>query len=202
MQTILKQIAALPNFGGFYDEEFTDDYMAMMYGPDCFEHDEPGFKVPEIDYAATYLAVAKGPVMEEYRRLFDDDLPPIFKGLEFYSLYSPREYNFETDRVLAVVKYDREALETLLFEEYRESFNEFLRANYSSRSGFISFVPNNIEEWERKEWRGDDAQTADRESRALTVALEFLADLFQIGNVIPEELDGTTKVHECIVFKD
>ena len=72
--------------------------------------------------------------------------------LKFVELVSPREYNFETDRIFATTAL--EALQTLRTTVDERFLREQIRTRHSSRSGFISFYSNKLEEWpsEVSEW--------------------------------------------------
>lgn len=91
-------------------------------------------------------------VGEEAVDLIYDGLPhEILRGFEFVEIDSPREYNFRTDRIVANAEIAEDLLEKYCFEENRGSFAIYLVENYTTHSGFISFVPNNINEFENWE---------------------------------------------------
>ena len=85
------------------------------------------------------------PVMEKYGvERFSD-----------YSLHHPREYNFATDRLYFTV-HMKEGWERTMahwLSEFRRNpmFQKFINDNYTSRSGFISFMPQSLDEIERME---------------------------------------------------
>ena len=66
---------------------------------------------------------------------------------EYESMSSPREYNFTTDKLNLRLKIDLDRLKGELIgnAELRAAFDDYLNAKYSSRSGFISFVENNVD---------------------------------------------------------
>lgn len=66
---------------------------------------------------------------------------------EYESLWSPREYNFTTDKLNLLLKIDLDLLKGELISnaELRREFDRYLHEKYSSRSGFISFVENNAD---------------------------------------------------------
>lgn len=70
----------------------------------------------------------------------------IISKIDFVALDSPKEYNFRTDRLVLNIEYDEDKLTEFLIEN-KKDFDAYLRANWSSRSGFISFVPNNYEDF-------------------------------------------------------
>lgn len=60
--------------------------------------------------------------------------------------YSPREYNFGGDQSNFDLEIPDNFLSMVLASVDRESLEGFLKEKYSSRSGFISFTPNNLED--------------------------------------------------------
>lgn len=70
----------------------------------------------------------------------------IISKIEFVKLDSPKEYNYRTDRLVLNVEYDERELSYFL-QRNKEDFDNYLRTNWSSRPGFISFVENSYEEF-------------------------------------------------------
>lgn len=66
----------------------------------------------------------------------------IIKDMSFVALHSPRFYNFETDKIECDIILDWDKL-LIYVQEHRDDFAEYLADNYTSRSGYVSFVPNN-----------------------------------------------------------
>lgn len=79
--------------------------------------------------------------------------------LTYSHTYHPRYYNFETDSIVFNFNYSDE-LKHWLFDyaaENKSYFEKFLADNFTSRSGFISYTPNNwidwLDGWNGTEWR-------------------------------------------------
>lgn len=66
----------------------------------------------------------------------------IIKDMQFVALHSPREYNFSTDKIECDIKLDWDKL-LIYVQEHRDEFAKYLFDNFTSCSGFVSFVPNN-----------------------------------------------------------
>lgn len=66
---------------------------------------------------------------------------------EFEEMKSPRFYNFETDRIFA--KLSRADFCKLLKKVRGARLREMAKEMFTSRSGFISFYSNKVEEWGR-----------------------------------------------------
>ena len=68
------------------------------------------------------------------------------ESIEFEGVYSPREYNFSTDSINVKVTID-----TTVIAEYvrdnKESFAEYIKERFTSRSGFSSFYSNDVDVW-------------------------------------------------------
>ena len=73
---------------------------------------------------------------------------PFIRSIHFTGgTYSPREYNFSTDTLDFTVNIDERLLRVSL-EALRgnKDFGTWLRENFTSRDGFISFTPNSYGE--------------------------------------------------------
>lgn len=70
----------------------------------------------------------------------------IIKNMQFVALHSPQFYNFETDKLEIEITLDWDKL-LIWVQENCGAFNKYLHDNYTSCSGFTSFVPNNYNEF-------------------------------------------------------
>lgn len=61
-------------------------------------------------------------------------------------IYSPKYYNFSTDEIVMDVTYSKSKILQVVKKE-RETFNQFLKDNYTSYDGFNSFTSNNYDDW-------------------------------------------------------
>lgn len=89
--------------------------------------------------------------------------------LAYHHTYHPRYYNFETDSIVFDFNYSNE-LKDWMFDYVKDNdrFDKFLADNYTSRDGFISFTPNNWDDW-LFSWR-------DSEYRCVSAALAFIIE--------------------------
>lgn len=78
-----------------------------------------------------------------------DPCDEVLSDFQFVRLDSPRYYNYGTDRLVISCQVDIEALHKFAFESNRDAFDLYLHENFTSYDGFISFVPNNVEDFER-----------------------------------------------------
>ena len=114
-----------------------------------------------VDYSEAHIALAK-----EYLSAWMEQ----FKGetgialdYEYESYSSPRYYNFETDRLFCWIS---DASIAALFEasaaDNHKQLAEHIAARFTSRSGFISSYPNDLESWLEKpvaEWDHNELAT-------------------------------------------
>lgn len=196
----MKNIISLPNFGGFYGEEFTDRWIECEAEhirdehPD-FTDEQIDTELSEIDYSKTYTEAASLCVygVDGYRERLMETFPFV-TDVTFERLDSPKYYNFRTDEIHAVVEYDYITLQHHVFVEEREAFEAWLKENYSSRDGFISFVETDVQDF-IEEYKNE--QQTPEWSKCLTVIFEFLCRDWE--TVIPDAVDG---IWECVSVKD
>lgn len=113
------------------DDDFENDfseYNADQFW-DNFDFDKYKTKIQEL--AADFLTYE-----------IDDNEIKIEAG----ELYSPKYYNFDTDNIELTVEFDKVKILNNVFKDVN-TFDTFLRENYSSYDGFCSFTANNFEEW-------------------------------------------------------
>lgn len=128
------------------------------------------------DYSAAYLTIAR-----DYVAAFDDlagetfgltrpDVRKVYNwetkkttreacrrdsiGLEFEEMTSPREYNFQTDRLFAKVplKVMRDLFKRSAADDHA-TFAAVIRRRFTSRDGFSSFYSNDVATWTDKPLR-------------------------------------------------
>jgi hypothetical protein len=153
-------------FMGFY-ETYAGEALKLFTENDCYNVSEPILvKMQEFDrwsdtrecmelVAKTYTDDFFANLNAE---LAQEGLPPIIPN-EYSGLSSPREYNFETDRLFAkvpkkiMVDYWHRILGN---PDLRARLKKYLTDTFKSRSGFISFYDSTVEEWEAKDPNGFD----------------------------------------------
>lgn len=87
-------------------------------------------------------------VYNEYAKEYVSQLAEILDiKIEYEEMISPREYNFQTDRIFG--KISRNDLAKMLWKIKGKQLNDRVKAKFTSRSGFISFYSNNIKDWGR-----------------------------------------------------
>jgi hypothetical protein len=97
-------------------------------------------------YDDFFLHVNWEQVYQKYATAYCDEFAKTFGiTLDFEELVSPREYNFQTDRIFA--KISRNDLAKILKKVRGEKLKNTTNKLFSSRSGFISHYSNNIRDW-------------------------------------------------------
>ena len=140
-------------FSGFYcsvhDREL-DDTLEQMFQNDCGDanHELVYRASNSMDWRAVHTAYAK-----EYCVNFSSWLE---LDLEFSEVDSPREYNFTTDRVFALIRED--SLKRAYDKVDTPRLRILVRDRYTSRDGFVSFYESDLDDWPADVLQGDHNQ--------------------------------------------
>lgn len=137
-------------FDGFYESEHSanlDYALESIFSNDHGEVNSSLFLKANdlIEWQRVFLAYSQRYV-SNFASLFG------LTTLKFVELSSPREYNFTTDRIFCSI--DLEEVKSI-FEKVDENLlRERIAARFTSRSGFVSYYPNTLEEWpsDLSEW--------------------------------------------------
>lgn len=127
-------------FEGFYESGLYNSDTLYSINADFVEDKEPEYDFVEGGFDKFCEDVTRGCVEALFDNLDQGD-GEIIKTMTFKKLHSPRYYNFETDKFEAEVDIDWPALMKWT-RKRTDKFAEYLAENFTSRSGFISFVPN------------------------------------------------------------
>lgn len=101
------------------------------------------------DFGSARLDMAKA-YLEQFDSLVEDHLGESL-GLTFESISSPRFYNFETDRLFAFISDSSiERLWKINESDGFKSLAKVIESRFTSRSGFISHYPNDLDSWRAK----------------------------------------------------
>ena len=98
-------------------------------------------------------------IAEDYTNFYIDALNERLEGFTLNATYkcfeSPREYNFETDRIFIEIE-ENHAVDFIehIVQNYKKELEKKIEDRFRSRSGFISFYKNSIDLWAKdfKEW--------------------------------------------------
>lgn len=137
----------LPSFHGFYDSIWSDMEDSEL------EYYQQEHNVSMIwDWIQVNVGDFQQEVCERYAEIALNEMNSAL-GLHLkqgrVSMWSPREYNFTTDKIYVVIELseeDRERIIHLILSDYNR-LQEEIHKHHTSRDGFISFMSNDIDEW-------------------------------------------------------
>lgn len=145
----------LPFFPGFYESDLENSdtsYWAIKeeleyYREEC---DAPCKELTEDDLEFRYEDYEKD-VRENWADAWKEYAPEIVLSMENVTMWSPRYYNFDHDRLYADIE---------LADNWQDEMRHFMALNYdwlkdrihddwTSYDGFMSFMSNDIDEWDK-----------------------------------------------------
>ena len=137
----------LPSFHGFYDSIWSemDTDEIEYYAQEHNIHHVDGWCYKDYAEHQDYIC-------REYARLAIEQMNfdlGLHLEMGVTQLWSPREYNFTTDKICVVVglsEEDRDRIIHLMLSDYNR-MQEEIHKHHTSRDGFISFMSNDIDEW-------------------------------------------------------
>lgn len=131
-------------FSGFYNtihDQECDHVLDSMFSDSatgCYPYESLRDKAFDlVDWRAVHYGYAKAYV-EGFSQEFEVEL-------DFKEVVSPKYYNFETDRLFAVISLQE--VERLFRQTNQDIFKQTIKDRFTSRSGFISYYPNDLSEW-------------------------------------------------------
>ena len=135
-----------PLFEGFYNS-----YLDLSENIEVGEGEEYSMteeQFDNIDWNSTNENVSKF-----YLGYFKDELSDFFKSigvlsLEFIKVDSPKYYNYSTDKLVCNIEIDKGIFVHELRKYDFDNWEQFLKDNFTSCDGFISFYPNTTTEWD------------------------------------------------------
>lgn len=138
----------LPIFPGFYGSIFEyEDEEQDIENYNEENNTDLNYNDFEFDYTEYHNRVSKK-CCEIIERELKYNFPSII--IKFQKLRSPKEYNFFNDSVdvkIEISEKDFDNLILFLGVNFTNEFQEYLKENYSSRSGFTSFYSTDINIW-------------------------------------------------------
>ena len=160
----MKKLESTIPFDGFYESfinadidheiEIDTEYYSELYDLNESEEELLCNSFLNINSYKFYNQIAK-----DYTNFYIDALNERLKGFTLKATYkcfeSPREYNFETDRIFIEIEENHciEFIEYIV-KNYKKDLEKKIEDRFRSRSGFISFYKNSIDLWTKdfKEW--------------------------------------------------
>lgn len=134
-------------FSGFYESELYNSDTIYNLNMNSDE-DAPGLDFVEGGWEQFQIEVCKKCINNIMNLMEDADA---VEDITFVALNSPTYYNYSTDKLECEVECDMDAIKKYCYETEHEAFNQYLQDNYTSCSGFVSFIPNTVEKFQQKE---------------------------------------------------
>ena len=151
-------------FDGFYESFISGDIdhqIGQQIESDCdiYDLNESEEEILYNNYLSVNTSYFYDQIAEDYTNFYIDALNERLKGFTLKATYkcfeSPREYNFETDRIFIEIEENHciEFIEHIV-KNYKKELEKKIQDMFTSRSGFISFYKNSIDLWTKdfKEW--------------------------------------------------
>jgi len=139
-------------FAGFYNSKYSGELDAVQERFVEYEVENNPNLDPRELHDALYKAADYGKAFDyiarQYVAHFNDYIETEYEldlDLKFESMQSPREYNFETDRIFCEIS--EENVRKLREAVSDPALRQAIRERFTSRSGFISGYPNNLDDW-------------------------------------------------------
>jgi len=157
-------------FDGFYESvisadidhaiELDTEYYSELYDLNKSEEELLSNSFLSVNRSYFYNQIAK-----DYTIFYIDDLNAKLNyaypdhgftlNAKFSLLTSPREHNFETDRIFIDIERDH-AIDFIkyIIKNYKKELEEKIKQRFTSRSGFNSFYKNSLDLWPKNysEW--------------------------------------------------
>ena len=147
MNEIKVKDVELPFFPGFYNSflelEDSDIDEEINYLNEYYPCDkEITYDDLDIDYDAHQKVM-----VDCFVEAFEEYLPSWVKSIEMPELDSPKEYNFRTDKIYVTATLTDDWKEQMqeFVKENREWLTKRIKDDWSDRSGFWSFIKNDID---------------------------------------------------------
>ena len=151
-------------FCGFYCSFIDDDIYYQIgqqieWDSDLNDLNEDEQQVLEDSYLSVNRSSFYNEIAEHYTDLYIDAINKRLEGFtlnaKFNLLTSPREYNFETDRIFIDIERDH-AIDFIkyIIKNYKKELENKIKERFTSRSGFWSHYKNGLDLWTKdySEW--------------------------------------------------
>lgn len=193
-------------FCGFYESFISDDIdhqigQQIEWDSDIYDLNEDEQQVIEDSYLSVNRSYFYSQIAEDYTNFYIEILNRRLKGFTLKAtykyFYSPREYNFETDRIFIEIEKNHciEFIEHIV-KNYKKELEKKIEDRFTSRSGFISNYKNSIDLWTKdySEWDHNQIGTCfelfDLEEEDINYSLrEYLSETIMdnLGNTLGQE---------------
>ena len=193
-------------FDGFYESFISDDIdhqigQQIEWDTDIYDLNEDEQQVLEDSYLSVNRSYFYNQIAEDYTNFYIEILNRRLKGFtlkaKFNLITSPREYNFETDRIFIDIEKNH-AIDFIkyIIKNYKKELENKIKERFTSRSGFWSHYKNGLDLWTQdySEWDHNQIGTCfelfDLEEEDINYSLrEYLSETIMdnLGNTLGQE---------------
>ena len=193
-------------FDGFYESFISDDIdhqigQQIEWDSDTFDLNESEEEIIQNNYLTVNTSYFYNQIAEDYTNFYIDALNERLEGFTLKATYkcfeSPREYNFETDRIFIEIE-ENHAIDFIeyIIKNYKKELEKKIRDRFTSRSGFISSYKNSLDLWidDYSEWDcnmiGTCFELFDLEEEDINYSLrEYLSEIimFNLRNTLDKD---------------
>ena len=151
-------------FDGFYNSYFSSDIehqigQQIEWDADIYDLNEDEQQILYDNYLSVNRSSFYNEIAEHYTDLYIDALNERLEGFtlkaKFNLLTSPKEYNFETDRIFIDIERDH-AIDFIkyIIKNHKKELENKIKERFTSRSGFWSHYKNGLDLWTKdySEW--------------------------------------------------
>ena len=151
-------------FDGFYESYISDDIdhqigQQIEWDSDIYDLNEDEQQILWNNYLDINRSYFYNQIAEDYTNFYIDELNERLEGFTLKATYkcfeSPREYNFETDRIFIEIE-ENHAIDFIeyIIKNYKKELEKKIQDRFTSRSGFWSHYKNRLDLWTKdfKEW--------------------------------------------------
>ena len=193
-------------FDGFYESFISADIdhqigQQIEWDCDLYDLNESEEEILYNNYLTVNASCFYNQIAEDYTNFYIDALNERLEGFTLKATYksfeSPREYNFETDRIFIEIDKNH-AIDFIkyIIKNYKKELEKKIQDTFTSRSGFISSYKNSLDLWTKdySEWDFNQIGTCfelfDLEEEDINYSLrEYLTETIMdnLGNTLGQE---------------
>ena len=199
-------------FCGFYESFISDDIdyqigQQIEWDSDIYDLNVNEEKILWDSYLSVNRSYFYNQIAEDYTNFYIDDLNAKLNyaypdhgftlNAKFNLLTSPKEYNFETDRIFIDIEKNH-AIDFIkyIIKHYKKELEEKIKQRFTSRSGFWSHYKNGLNLWTQdySEWDHNQIGTCfelfNLEEEDINYSLrEYLSETIMdnLGNTLGQE---------------
>ena len=193
-------------FDGFYESFISADIdhqigQQIEWDTDIYDLNEDEQQVLEDSYLSINRSYFYNQIAEDYTNFYIDALNEELDGFTLKATYkcftSPREYNFETDRIFIEIE-ENHAIDFIkyIIKNYKKELEEKIKQRFTSRSGYWSYYKNTLNSWTQdySEWDYNQIGTCfelfDLEEEDINYSLrDFLSEsiMNNLGNTLGQK---------------